>query len=101
MIKTEFWSFGLFLGFAITIFVALIILGANDYITLENINLKNEFPLFRGIALFIYFVWMFALNVYIWDKYHIDYKLVFGLSEHYSQLTQVNFSSISANYKII
>jgi hypothetical protein len=32
------------------------------------------FPMFRGIGLFLFYFWLLSLNVYVWNKSHINYK---------------------------
>ena len=85
----QLFSFGLFLGFAVLSLLLIIVLVANGGYQLEDVQFKYIFPLFRGIAIFIAYVWLFAWNVYGWDKYHINYKLMFGFKYHYSRFTEV------------
>lgn len=47
------------------------------------------FPIFRGIGLIIIYLWLLALNVYVWTAYHVNYKLIFRFNYHYSQLSEV------------
>ena len=61
----------------------------------ENLDLdedelfKEIFPMFRGMAIIVLYIWLLAWNVYGWTSYHVNYKLIFRFNHHYSQLSQV------------
>jgi hypothetical protein len=52
----------------------------------DNDNFYFYFPMYRGLSLIIIYNWFLALNVYIWNKNYVNYKLVFKFNYHYSQL---------------
>ena len=54
-----------------------------------NTKFKVIFPLFRGAALFILSFWLVALNVFVWTKYHVNYKHVFDFKNHFSQISEI------------
>ena len=45
---------------------------------------KYIFPLFRGIGLFILYLWGQAWNVFGWNKYRISYRRILEYGSHYS-----------------
>ena len=49
--------------------------------------------MFRGISLFVLYVWVLAINIYFWKKYNIDYKKCFELIHNYSSLKEI-FSKV-------
>ena len=87
--KSEIWIFGLFFGFGFALLITIVILHLNSYVDLDSNSLKNEFPLYRGMAWFIFFIWIWGLDCFAWTVYHIDYKLVLGFNEHYSDFSKV------------
>lgn len=36
---------------------------------------SNFWPVFRGTFLFNMYTWFIALNIFIWDKYNVNYKV--------------------------
>jgi hypothetical protein len=42
--------------------------------------------MYRGLALVFIYNWYLALNVYVWNKNYVNYKLVFTFDYHYSEL---------------
>jgi polyferredoxin len=51
---------------------------------------KSVFPMFRGILLFITYIWLLSWNVYGWTRYNINYKLIFKFNYHFSEVSEVN-----------
>jgi uncharacterized membrane protein len=45
--------------------------------------------MFRGLGLFILYFWLLAINMYIWDMTHINYKQIFRYNYHHSSLYQI------------
>lgn len=79
------------MGFsALLIFVISILIWDEDLDVDGNQIFTEIFPIFRGIGLIIMFLWLLALNVYVWTSYHVNYKLIFRFNYHYSQLSEVN-----------
>ncbi|KRX07878.1 hypothetical protein PPERSA_10266 [Pseudocohnilembus persalinus] len=88
--------FGFFTGFSIFFFFWIIILFAvgtldpnKETIDGEPNTFKYIFPMFRGCALLILAMWLIGVNVYAWSTYHVNYKLIFKFSSHYSNLSQI------------
>ena len=82
---------GFFVGtfFASLIGTILILIEINFFSGEENDFVKFQMPIFRG-ALIIYLYWFFlGLNVYVWDKYNINYKRVFNIQLHHSSVYQI------------
>jgi hypothetical protein len=64
-------------------------------ITKGNIDLQNKkdlttvFPMFRGASLFILYVWLLAWNVHGWNRFNVNYRLIFKFNHHYSRTEQI------------
>ena len=83
-----------FFGFIVgNIFLTLIFqISITSYIGFDieyNFNFKSVFPIFRGFFLICFFLWMVGWNVYIWNKFHINYKLCFRFTSSSSTLYEV------------
>jgi len=91
--KTYFFL-GLFLGFVIfQIFTLVVTLSLNvielDFKEKDPQSLTYIFPMFRGIALFILYLWGVAWNVYGFARFNINYRLILKLGNHYSTYGQI------------
>lgn len=50
---------------------------------------KFLFPMFRGsLLLYLYFL-LYGINVYVWEKYNINYRLLFDIQLSYSSAYQI------------
>lgn len=47
------------------------------------------FPMFRGVGLLIMYLWGMAWNVYGFNKFRINYRLILEYGEHYSTHFQI------------
>ena len=97
MPKDQRFKFGLFFGFAAAILISIIVLASNGLISLQDEGFKNDFALFRGIAIFIFYLWILALNVYGWEKNNIDYRHILKFNPfHYSSYPKVSYFYIQS-----
>lgn len=82
----EIFTFGLFSGLSLIFLFWIILLFSVNILGTDDTNNKfySFFPVFRGSCLFILAVWMVGLNVHIWNKYYVNYKLIFGFMNHFS-----------------
>jgi hypothetical protein len=39
-------------------------------------SMKYVFPMFRGIGLFIFYLWGMAFNVFVFNKFRISYRRI-------------------------
>jgi len=88
--QIESFYFGLFLGIAIFLIFLILILTVFGGLDVDSDALfRDVFPMFRGIAAFILYIWLLAWNVYGWTKANINYKLIFGFNYHFSQVSEI------------
>ena len=88
--QIESFYFGLFLGIAIFLIFLIFILTVFGGLDVDSDALfRDVFPMFRGIAAFILYIWLLAWNVYGWTKANINYKLIFGFNYHFSQVSEI------------
>ena len=45
--------------------------------------------MFRGALLLIVANWLIGLNVYGWNRNHVNYKLIFKFGSHYSEISEI------------
>ena len=50
---------------------------------------KTIFPMFRGYLVMVLYYWFLGLNVYVWNTFHINYKLAFNFDSHYSPVISI------------
>lgn len=81
------FSTGIFVG---CLLASIYLLQKLDFFsTDQNDFIKYQFPIFRG-TLMIFLYWFFlGLNVYVWEKYNINYKRVFQIQMHHSSPYQI------------
>lgn len=64
-------------------------------LSLENTSLafSRDFPTWRGIAIFILYIWLLGFDVYCFEKYKISHRLIFKFNDHH-------YSTSSSVFKI-
>ena len=81
---------GFFLGILLIIFILCILIGKYFHIDMDDdAKFKTIFPMFRGYLVMVAYYWFLGFNVYIWNKFHINYRLAFNFDSHYSPVTSV------------
>lgn len=81
----QFFLFGLFCGvFSLIVFViiSISVRFGIDMDTDPEFNLI--YPMFRGQINICIYLWVWAVNVYLWDKYSVNYRLIFKFDNHFS-----------------
>ena len=82
--------FGFFIGILLIIFLLCIIIGNHFNIDMDDdAKFKTIFPMFRGYLVMVLYFWFLGLNVYVWNKYHINYRLAFNFDSHYSPVISI------------
>ena len=82
--------FGFFIGILLIIFILCILIGYHFDIDMDDdAKFKTIFPMFRGYFVMVLYYWFLGLNVYVWNKYHINYKLAFNFDSHYSPVISI------------
>ena len=78
------WLLGLWIGVSISLLVLLIVIIATNNITLENnAEFLMDFPTWRGIAIFIFYVWILGFDIYMYEEYKITHRLIFNFNDHH------------------
>jgi hypothetical protein len=85
---------GYFIGFAtILLFVMIIsfVLGIfePDFWSESAQAFKYIFPMFRGISLFILYMWGLSWNIWGFTHVGVNYRLILKMGTHYSTYIQV------------
>lgn len=69
---------------------SLIVLGILIFIIqYKNLNVENnsvfarDFPVWRGIGIFILYIWVLAFDLYFFEKYKISHRLTFHFNDHH------------------
>ena len=84
------FSFGFFIGILLIIFILCILIANHFNIDMDDdAKFKTIFPMFRGYLVMVLYYWFLGLNVYVWNLYHINYKLAFNFDSHYSPFISV------------
>ena len=91
LIKQKYaFTFGFFIGILLIIFILCILIGNHFHIDMDDdAKFKTIFPMFRGYLVMVLYYWFLGLNVYVWNKYHINYKLAFNFDSHYSPVISI------------
>jgi hypothetical protein len=75
---------GLWIGISFSLLVLLIVIIIIKDITLEkDSTFARDFPTWRGIAIFIFYVWILGFNVYMYEEYKITHRLIFKFNDHH------------------
>ena len=89
---TESQSFylGLFIGFLL--FQLIIICSIAWYYDIDmdrDPEFMSVFPMFRGFFILCLYWWAIGLNIYIWTKADISYRVLFQIDSNYSTPIQI------------
>lgn len=92
--KKDFFLTGMFIGLTLLTVIAMIGLLFTDLIDIHEDNAKADsfiyiFPAFRGIGLFILYLWGNAWNVYGFSKFNVNYRFILEYGSHYSTFYQL------------
>ena len=84
------FTFGFFIGILLIIFILCFLIGNHFHIDMDDdAKFKTIFPMFRGYLIMVIYYWFLGLNAYVWNKYHINYKLAFNFDSHYSPVISI------------
>ena len=79
-----------FLGCTICLLIFILVMAIYGSIDPDrDETFKHIFPMFRGSAFIVLYIWCLGWNVYIWTRYHINYKKIFQFNYHFSTPTEI------------
>ena len=88
--QSHAFYFGFFLGILLIIFILCILIGNHFHIDMDDdAKFKTIFPMFRGYLVMVLYYWFLGLNVYVWNTFHINYRLAFNFDSHYSPVISI------------
>lgn len=83
----QFFILGLFWGIFVVIILLLYSISNKFKIDSDvDPEFNSIFPIFRGQINICLLLWIWCGNVYFWNKYSINYRLILGFSNHFSNL---------------
>jgi hypothetical protein len=66
---------GIWIGLTLSIMIVLIVIIEVNNLSIDNESkFSRDFPTWRGIAIWIFYVWMMGFDIYIFEKYQIRYR---------------------------
>ena len=87
---SQAFYFGFFMGLLLVCSILCIFIARNFNIDMDN---DEEFsliiPMFRAFGIVCLYKWLLGLNVWAWNYAHIDYKLSFQFSNHFSDVISI------------
>lgn len=77
----EAWLMGLYVGLCLMcIFVVGLLMIETDFFSEKQSDfITYQFPIFRGTLLLFVYITMIGLDVYIWERWNIDFKKAFDI----------------------
>ena len=89
--QKELYFFLFFSFFTLILLIIIIILAYKGGLDpdKEVTYFKEIFAMYRGISLFIIYLWILAWNVYIWTKFRINYQRIFEFNDHFSKFSDI------------
>ena len=86
--ESHFYFF--FCGSTITLFLVILFMGLDgDIDPDDDETFKYIFPMFRGAAFIIIYIWLLGWNAYGWTRYHVNYKRIFQFNHHFSSVKEI------------
>ena len=55
----------------------------------HDVEFKSVFPMFRGFFIVCLYWWMYGLNILVWTKADISYRVIFQIENNYSTPIQI------------
>jgi hypothetical protein len=92
---SDYFLFGLGIGATAILLVALVTIIIYQNLSIENTSaaFSRDFPTWRGIAIFILYIWILGFDVYCFERYKISHRLIFQFNDHH-------YSTSSSVFKI-
>ena len=85
----QYLYLGIFIGLLIFQLLIIFTLGFHFNLDMDNDpEFNSVFPMFKGFWSFCMYMWMFAVDVYVWEKFYISYKVIFAYDNHYSEVIE-------------
>ena len=87
---SQIFYLGFFIGLLIFQLGIICIIAWYYDIDMDNdIEFKSVFPMFRGFFIVCLYWWMHGLNILIWTKADISYRIIFQVDNDYSSPIQI------------
>jgi len=81
---------GFFIGLLLFILTVIIILASNYDIDMDHdVEFKSVFPMFRGFFIICLYWWINGINILIWTKADINYRVIFQIDNNYSKPIEI------------
>jgi hypothetical protein len=92
---SDYFLFGVGVGATILLLAILIFIINYQDLSIENTSaaFARDFPTWRGVAIFILYIWILGFDVYMFEKYKISHRLIFQFNDHH-------YSTSSSIFKI-
>ena len=88
--QSNSFFFGFYIGILLIIFILCILIANHFHIDMDDdAKFKTIFPMFRGYLVMTFYFWFLGLNVYVWNTFHINYRLAFNFDSHYSPVISI------------
>jgi hypothetical protein len=88
--QLQSFYFGFFVGILLVLLILCILIARYYDIDMDDdAEFKTIFPMFRGFLILCMYLWLLGLNVYAWNKAHVNYKLCFQFKNHYSDTISI------------
>ena len=89
ILSIQYLYLGIFIGLLIFQLLIIFTLGFHFNLDMDNDpEFNSVFPMFKGFWSFCMYMWMFAIDVYVWEKFYISYKVIFAYDNHYSEVIE-------------
>lgn len=69
------FSYGLFVGFMIVSMLMVLFCLLEFRVLQDTVFVEKLWPIFRGTFLINSYNWFIGFNIYVWDKYNVNYKV--------------------------
>lgn len=88
--QQQSFYFGFFVGLLMILIILCLLIAGHFKIDMDDdAEFKTIFPIFRGFSIICFYFWLLGINVYAWNKAHINYRLCFSFKNHYSDVISI------------
>ena len=68
----------------------IVIIAINNITLQQDSTFARDFPTWRGIAIFIFYIWILGFNIYMYEEYKLTHRMIFHFNDlHYSRAVTI------------
>ena len=81
----------------------IIVLKINNLDFEMDTKFSRDFPTWRGLGIFIFYIWILGFDIYMFEEYKITHRLIFKFNDHHysTSVTIFKFAGLHTSIFLI